>query len=275
MFWTKAARDEERLRLEIAEHVALETEENIRKGMAAVEARRRAMVKFGGVETMKETYRDTRGLPFLETLSADVRHALRRLRKAKVFTATTILTLALGIGATTSIFTLVHAVLLKSLAVAKPQELFRFGRQTHCCVWGGYTQYQEFSIFSDELYRHFRKNTPAFEELAAMQAGSGSLFGVRRANNPEPARSFPGKFVSGNYFAMFGIQPALGRLLTNEDDKPVAAPVAVMSYRLWQQRYGSDPHVVGSFFNLNDQPFTLVGIAPQGFLRRHTHRHAA
>ncbi|HMI53831.1 MAG TPA: ABC transporter permease [Candidatus Saccharimonadales bacterium] len=265
LFWTKAARDEERLRLEIAEHVALETEENIRNGMAAVEARRRAMVKFGGVETMKQTYRDTRGLPFLETLFADVRHALRRLQNAKAFTATTILTLALGIGATTSIFTLVHAVLLKSLAVSKPSELYRFGRQTHCCVWGGYTQYQEFSIFSDELYRHFRSNTPAFAELAAMQPGGGSLFGVRRANNPEPARSYPGKFVSGNYFAMFGIQPVAGRLLTNDDDNQSAAPVAVMSYRLWQQKYASDPHLVGSSFNLNDKPFTLVGIAPQGF----------
>lgn len=265
LFWTKKRRDEERLRLEIAEHVAMETEEGMRNGMDAIEARRRALVKFGGVEGMKEMYRETRGLPFLETLLADVRYALRRLRKAKAFTVTTILTLALGIGATTSIFTLVHEVLLKSLAVAKPAELYRFGRETHCCVWGGYTQYREFSVFSEELYRRFRKDTPAFEELAAMQAGSGSLFGVRRAKNPEPAGSYPGKFVSGNYFAMFGLQAAAGRLLTSEDDNQDASPVAVMSYRLWQQRYGGDPHVVGSTFNLNDKPFTLVGIAPQGF----------
>lgn len=265
LFWTSGARDEARLREEIEEHVAMEMEENIRKGMDVVEARRQAMVKFGGVETMKEEYRDMRGLPFLETLIADTQHALRRLKKSPSFTVTTILTLALGIGATTSIFTLVHQVLLKSLAVSKPSELYRFGRQTHCCIWGGYTQYGEFSVFSDELYLHFRDNTPAFEELAAMQAGSGSLFGVRRANVAEPARSYPGKYVSGNYFAMFGIPAAAGRMLTKEDDSASASPVAVMSYRLWQQKFGSDPSILGSTFHFNNKPFTIVGVIPPGF----------
>src|ERR1022692_1316657 len=146
--WTRTRRDEERLRAEIAEHIALQTADNLRAGMSPAEASRQAMLRFGGVESMKEEYRDQRSLPFMETLLQDSRHAVRRLRKAPAFTATTILTLALGIGATTSIFTLVHAVLIKSLAVSNPLELYRLGRETHCCVWGGFSQYREFSLVS-------------------------------------------------------------------------------------------------------------------------------
>ena len=194
----------------------------------------------------------------------DTRHALRRLRKSPAFTVTVVLTLALGIGATTSIFTLVHAVLLKSLAVANPAELYRLGKESRCCYWGGYSQEKEFSIFSYDLYKHFRDNTQGFAELAAFQAG-GSLFGVRRSGSKEAAQSYPGEFVSGNYFTMFGIRAYAGRLLADGDDQAGAAPVAVMSYRLWQQQYGSDPSVIGGAFNLDDKPFTVVGITPPGF----------
>jgi predicted permease len=257
---------EERLRAEIEDHIARQTVENRRAGVSAVEARRRAVLKFGAVEAVKESYRDQRGLPFLETLLRDVRHALRGLRKAPVFAVTTVLTLALGIGATTSIFTLVHAVLLKSLAVSNPDDLYRLGRETHCCMWGGYRQNNEFSIFSYDLYKHFRDNTKGFAELAAFQAGAtGSLFAVRRAGSAEPAQSLPGKFVSGNYFAMFGVKAFAGRALSASDDQPGAPPVAVMSHRLWQEKYGSDSSVIGSVFSLNGTPLTVVGITPPGF----------
>ena len=123
---------------------------------------------------------------------------------APAFTIATILTLALGIGATTSIFTLVHAVLLKSLPVANPGELYRLGKETRCCYFGGYSQAEEFSLVSYDLYKHFRDNTKGFSELAAFPASS-QLFGVRRAGSAEAAESYPGEFVSGNYFAMFGI----------------------------------------------------------------------
>ena len=199
--------------------------------------------------------------------------ALRRLRKAPAFTITTVLTLALGIGATTSIFTLVHAVLLRSLAVSNPSDLYRLGKETHCCVWGGYSQYKEFSIFSYDLYKHFRDNTKGFAELAAFQAGGSSLFGVRRSGGAEAAQSYPGKFVSGNYFAMFGVSAFAGRMLTVETIEPDAPPVAVMSYRLWQQKYGSDPSVIGSIFNFNNKPFTVVGITPPGFFGDTLTRH--
>jgi predicted permease len=263
--WTRTSRDEERLRAEIAEHIALQTADNLRAGMPPAEARRQAMLKFGGVEPMKEEYRDQRGLPFLETLMQDLRHAVRRLRKAPAFTFATVLTLALGIGATTSIFTLAHAVLMKSLAVANPGDLYRLGRETHCCVWGGYTQYKEFSIVSDELYVYLRDHTKGFAELAAFTAGDGALFGVRRSSGLESAQTYPGKFVSGNYFAMFGLSAYAGRMLAKRDDAAGAPPVAVMSYRLWQQKYGSDPAIVGSVFNFDNQPFTIVGIIAPSF----------
>ncbi len=199
-----------------------------------------------------------------ENLIQDAGHALRRLRRAPAFTISTVLTLALGIGATTSIFTLVNAVLLKSLPVANPAELLRLGRESHCCYWNGYTQQEEWSLVSYDLYKHLRDNTTGFTELAAFQAVT-PILGVRRSGGSDAAQSFPGQFVSGNYFKMFGAGGYAGRMLTPADDRPDAPPVAVMSYRLWQQRYGSDPSVIGAVFNLDDKPFTIVGIAPQGF----------
>src|SRR6266851_3087415 len=262
--WATARRDEERLRAEIEEHLALQTAEHVRAGLSPVEARRQALLKFGGVEAMMDSYQDQRGLPFLDTLLQDTRHALRRLRMAPAFTIATILTLALGIGATTSIFTLVHALLLKSLPVANPGELYRVGRETHCCYMGGYSQDGEFSLVSYDLYKYLRDNTQGFSELAAFPSFQ-HLFGVRRSGSSEAAQSYPGEFVSGNYFTMFGIRAYAGRTLTAQDDQPGAPPVAVMSYRLWQQQYGFDASVIGSVFNLNDRPFTVVGIAPPGF----------
>jgi MacB-like periplasmic core domain len=234
--WAATQQDEERLRTEIAHHLALQTAENVRAGLSPIEARRQAVLKFGGVEAMKESYRDQRGLAFLETLIQDTRHALRRLRMAPAFTIATVLTLALGIGATTSIFTLVHAVILKSLPVANPGELYRLGRETHCCYVGGYSQDKEFSLVSYELYEYLRDNTKGFSELAAFPSVE-HLFGVRRSGSSEAAQSYPGEFVTGNYFTMFGITAYAGRALTAKDDQAGAPPVAVMSHSLWQQRY--------------------------------------
>ena len=262
--WAETQQNEERLQAEIEEHLVLQTAENLRAGLSPVEARRQAVLKFGAVESIRESYRDQQGLPFVETLLHDTRHAARRLRNAPAFTITTVLTLALGIGATTSIFTLVHAVLLKSLPVANPGELYRLGKETRCCYQGGYSQDKEFSLVSYDLYKHFRDNTKGFSELAAFPA-LAPLFGVRRSGGSESAQSYPGEFVSGNYFATFGISAYAGRALTAKDDQAGAPPVAVMSYRLWQQRYGSDPSVIGGVFDINDKPFTVVGITPPGF----------
>jgi predicted permease len=250
--------------MEIEQHLALQTSENLRAGLSPDEARRQAVLKFGAVESIRESYRDQKGLPFMETLIRDLRQTLRGLGKAPVFTIATVLTLALGIGATTSIFTLVHGVMLKSLPVANPGELYRLGRESRCCYMGGYSQDKEFSLVSYDLYKYLRDNTKGFAELAAFPAVQ-LLFGVRRSGSSEASQSYPGEFVSGNYFSMFGVKAYTGRAFTASDDQAGAAPVAVMSYRVWQQRYGSDPSVIGSVFNLNDKPFTVVGIAPPGF----------
>jgi hypothetical protein len=196
----------------------------------------------------------------------DLQQALRRLRKAPGFTATAVLTLALGIGATTAIFTLIHQVMLKSLPVSKPEELWRVGDKVRCCNWGGYTQGSDgnFSLFSYEAYRYFRENTPEFVELAALQAGNAAL-GVRRAGAPGPIDTRNGQYVSGNFFRTFGINPWLGRLLTDADDQPGAPPVAVMSYHVWSEKYGSDPSVVGAGYQINGHLFTVIGVAPPGF----------
>jgi predicted permease len=195
-------------------------------------------------------------------LLKDARYALRQFAHAPVFTATAVLTLALGIGATTAIFTLVHAVLLNSLPVTKPSELYRVGNVENCCVNGGLQD--NWSLFSYDKYKTFRDNTPGFLELAAFQAGS-SLTGVRRSGSNPPAQSQRTEFVSGNYFAMFGIGPHAGRVLSPQDDRKGAEPAAVISYRTWQQKYGGDPSVVGARFTMNGQPSTVVGIAPSGF----------
>jgi putative ABC transport system permease protein len=197
---------------------------------------------------------------------ADLRDAVRQLRKAPGFTTTALITLALGIGATTAIFTLVHQVMLKSLPVTKPDELWRIGDKVRCCNWGGYTQGDDgdFSLFSWEAYRHFRAHTPEFTDLAAMQAGNMSL-GMRRAGSQAPLDTRNGEYVSGNFFRTLGVQPWIGRLMTDEDDQEGAPPVAVMSYHVWQNKYGSDPSVVGAGYEINGHLFTVIGVAAPGF----------
>lgn len=199
-------------------------------------------------------------------MTADLRDAWRQLRKAPGFTATAVITLALGIGATTAIFTLVHQVMLKSLPVAKPEELWRIGDKIRCCNWGGYTQGDDgnFSLFSWEIYQNFRSHTPEFAELAAMQAGNAPL-GVRRAGAQKQADTRNGQYVSGNFFRTFGVRPWVGRLMTDDDDRIGAAPVAVMSFHVWQEKYNSDRSVVGSTYQINGHPFTVIGVAAPGF----------
>jgi hypothetical protein len=161
-----------------------------------------------------------------ETMLSDLRDALRQMRKAPGFTTTALITLALGIGATTAIFTLVQQVMLKSLPVAKPSELWRIGDKDRCCNWGGYTQGDDndFALFSWEAYRDFRAHTPEFTDLAALQAGNAPL-GVRREGSQSPADTRNGEYVSGNFFKTFGVQPWIGRLMTDDDDREGAPSV--------------------------------------------------
>jgi putative ABC transport system permease protein len=196
----------------------------------------------------------------------DLQEAIRQLKKAPGFTATAVITLALGIGATTAIFTLVHQVMLKSLPVTKPEELWRVGDKVRCCNWGGYTQDDDgdFALFSWEAYRNFREHTPEFTDLAVLQAGNAAL-GVRRAGSQAPVDTRNGEYVSGNFFRTLGIQPWIGRLMTDDDDREGAPPVAVMSYHVWSDKYASDPSVVGASYQINGHAFTVIGVAPPGF----------
>ena len=193
----------------------------------------------------------------------DLRVALRQLRKSPAFAVTVILTIALGIGANTAIFTLVHAVLIKSLPVADPKTLYRIGDKDDCCVNGGFLNDDgDFDLFSYELYLHLRDAAPEFEQLAAMQSGANNAT-VRRGS--EPAKSLHSQYVSGNFFTTFGVGPFVGRTLTMADDVQGAPPAMVMSYQVWQSEYGGDPSIVGSTLYVQTQPVTVVGIAPPGF----------
>ena len=176
------------------------------------------------------------------------------------------MTLALGIGATTAIFTLVDQVMLKSLPVASPDELWRIGDKVRCCNWGGYTQGADgdFSLFSWEMYKYFRSHTSEFTDLAALQAGNAPL-GVRREGSQSPVDTRNGEYVSGNFFKTLGVQPWIGRFMTDSDDVEGAPPVAVMSYRIWREKYGSDRSVVGASYQINGHPYTIIGVGPPGF----------
>jgi predicted permease len=193
-------------------------------------------------------------------LREDLRVALRRCRRQPGFTAIVVLTLALGLGANTAVFTLIDTVMLRALPVERPQELYRLGDTTHCCVNSGFEQ--SWSLFSWALFQHLKQNPPEFSELAAFQATTMQV-GVRSgsSNVPQP---YTAQFVTANYFRMFGVRAAAGRLFEASDDLPGAPPTVVMSYRAWA-REGLDPSVLGRSIVVNGFAFTVVGVAAPDF----------
>jgi predicted permease len=200
----------------------------------------------------------------MNTLFQDLRYAVRQLRKSPGFTLTAVITLALGIGANTAIFTLVHGILLRSLPVADPARLYRIGDTDACCVRGPFLDANsgDFSIFSYDLFLHLKNSAPEFEQLAAVQAGR-SDWSVRRGN--ASAKSLVGEFVTGNYFSTLGLSAYAGRVLVDSDDTPTAPPAAVISYRTWQSEFAADPSIIGSTIFVQAKPLTVIGIAPPGF----------
>ena len=198
------------------------------------------------------------------TLIQDVRFGLRMLAKNPGFTAVAVITLALGIGANTAIFTLVDAIMIKSLPVANPKQLYRLGDNDNCCVMTGTQNGGSFVLYSYELYEYLRDHTPEFSHLAAFTPFLADL-SVRRSGASGPAEPYEGELVSGDYFEMFGIGALAGRLFTSKDDTAGAPPVVVMSYHTWQEHFGLDPAVIGATFTINQLPCTVVGIAPPGF----------
>jgi macrolide transport system ATP-binding/permease protein len=248
---------------ELRAHIDFAVEEHVKHGMNAQQARTTALKEFGGMTQTREDYRLQRGLPWLEVLAQDIRYALRQLRKSPGFTATAIITLALGIGANTAIFTLVQGILLRSLPVADPSRLYRIGDKIDCCYFDSFQNDDgDFDLFSYDLYLHFKQSAPEFEQLAAVQAG-GDGFNVRYGSAPaKPMRS---EYVSGNYFSTLGVGAYLGRPLLESDDKLGATPVLVLSYQTWQTEFAADPRLVGATVYLQGHPFIVAGIAPPGF----------
>ena len=197
----------------------------------------------------------------MNSLFRELRYALRQFWIARVFTATAILTLALGIGGTTAIFSLIHAVMLRSLPVSDPSRLYRIGDGTGCCVMGG--PQDRWGMFSFPLFERLKAELPEFEEVTAFQAG-GARLSVRKGADTT-ARPLRSEYVTGNYFDTLGINAFGGRVLTVDDDRPAAPPVVVLSYHVWQGTYGGDRSIVGAPLFVEGHPFTVVGIAPPAF----------
>ncbi len=197
----------------------------------------------------------------MQNFANNLRYALRQFRHAPVFTAAAVLTLALGIGGTTAIFSLIHTVMLRSLPVADPGSLYRIGEGNDCCVEGG--PQDRWGMYSYPFYQRLQQNLPEFAELTAFQAGPNRM-SVRRQSE-HIARPLRTEYVTGSYFSTFGIHAFGGRLFSLADDQPSASPVAVMSYHAWRETYGGDPKVVGDTYVIEGHPFTIIGIAPPGF----------
>ena len=196
------------------------------------------------------------------SLFRDLAYALGTFRSARAFTATAILTLAVGIGGTTAIFTLIHGVMLKSLPVVEPSSLYRIGDGSNCCVQGG--PQDRWGMFSFPLFERIKADVPEFEELTAFQAGMGRM-SVRREGVTDAPKLLRGLYVTGNYFTTLGVNAPVGRTFTAADDAAAASPVVVLAYHAWQGAYGGDPSIVGARIIIEGQAFTVSGVAPPGF----------
>ncbi len=247
---------------ELSGFLEMAAEEKMKQGMSPKDALRAVRLERGTLQVTKETVRSAGWESFVETCWLDLCYGLRMLRKNPGFTAVVVLTLALGIGANSAIFTLIDAVMLKSLPVMNPSQLYRLGDNNNCCVMTGTQDGGSFVLYSYALYENLRDHTPEFSELAAFEPWTSDL-SVRR--NASAAESYRGEFVSANYFNTLGVRAFAGRLLTPPDDSASARRVAVMNYHTWQQRFGLDPSVIGSTLNINGVPCAIAGVTPPGF----------
>jgi predicted permease len=228
---------------ELRFHLSHQQQQNASRGLTGEEAQREARLAFGGLEQVKEECRRMWGVSLVETSLQDVRHAVRAWRQSPTFAAVAVLSLALGIGANTAIFSLMDAVLLRMLPVEKPQELERIE---------GYYSYP--------MFRDLRQRNQVFSGLLARQAAPVSLVSTGRTERGVA------ELVSGNYFSVLGLQPILGRALTEADDRvPMGHPVAVLSFHYWRQRLGADPAVLGKTIRVDNYPFQVIGVAPPVF----------
>ena len=240
------------LAAEIESNLALHIEDNLRAGMTPAEARRQALLKFGGVESAKENYRDRRGIPFLETTWQDIRFALRAMRKTPVITAIALLSLALGIGANTAIFSLIDAVMLRMLPVQNPEQLVRIQFRSPMSP-------RPRQAVTNPIWEQVRDHQDAFSGVIAWSPTNFDLADGGEVNNVN------GIYASGGYFDVLGVRPAAGRLMAAQDDARGCGGVAVLGYGFWQSHYAGAESAVGSLIRLNGHVFPIIGVARRGF----------
>lgn len=254
-FFRKAPLDDE-LNEELAAHIEFAVEENVRRGLAPSEARRQAMIRFGGVMQAKEQQRDARGLPGLDILMQDLNYSFRTLRRDRSFTIISILILALGIGANVAVFSVVNAILVRPLPFRDPQQLMWMGPAASKCGFSCET-------YTADAYDEFREQNHTFQDVAGYFAFSSSD-NVRLAGfgQPKPLTSIS---VTGNFFQVLGVQPALGRLFLNEEAQKGGRSVTLLSYALWHSQFGADPSIIGRPIDLDGTPVTVVGVLPKNF----------
>jgi len=260
---------------ELAAHLDMHITDNLRAGMSAEEARRAAMLKLGGMEQTKESIRERRGFRFLETLFHDLRFAFRMLAKDPGFTGVAVLTLALGIGATTAIFSVLNAIMLQSMPVRNPQELVVLRWSAH--KWPQDVGTSSFGdchrneraeslsggcSFSYPLFEEIRARADIFTSATAF-AGPGQL----DLSGNGAASIVRGELVSGEYFQTLGVSPALGRMIEPSDERPGAEPVVVLNYRYWQSAFGGSAEAIGRTIRLNGIAHTIVGVTDPRFTR--------
>jgi MacB-like periplasmic core domain len=249
-------RGDRELAQELASHLRMQTEANIRSGMTPEQARRAALLKSGGVELAKEACRDRRGLPVLETAIRDLNHALRLLSRSPAFTVVAVLSLALGIGANTAIFTLLDQIVLRRLPVQHPEQL-----QMIWTTGPNLGSNQGSRASSYPMYQDFQQRAPAFSHVFCRHYTPLSI------SLGKQTERVTGELVSGNYFQALGIGPALGRVFSPEEDDRVykGHPVAVLSYQYWVTRFGADAGVLGQKILVNNYPMVIVGVSAAGF----------
>ncbi|MCL5006141.1 MAG: ABC transporter permease, partial [Acidobacteria bacterium] len=264
----RKSRVEQEMDEELRFHLEKQIEQNIANGMSAKEARYAALRLFGNVGALKEECREAWGVRFLEELIQDVRYGLRQLRRNPGFTVVAVLTLALGIGANTAIFSLIDAVMLKMLPVRNPDQLVLLNwvsQKQPAKVLTGYVSEDPTGravspSFSYPSFNEFRKGNQVFSSFFGFES-----LGKVTVNTDGQASLAAGELVTGKYFSGLGVSPILGRAITNEDEKAAAPGVAVISYGYWSRQFGHSPAAVGKGITINGVPCTIVGVAPPRF----------
>jgi predicted permease len=246
-------RDEQELAEELESHLQMHIEDNLRAGLTPQEARRQALIKLGGLEQTKELCRDRRGLPFLETFLQDLRYGARMLAKNPGFTAVAVLTLALGIGPNTAIFSVVNAVLLRPLSYKDPDRLVEISEKNSKLGVNWFA-------VAPANFLDWQQQNHVFESMAIFGLWSEELYLAGEG----PPEELQGRRVSASYFPLLGVQPILGRTFLPEEDGP-GHHVVVLTYAFWQHRFASDPKVIGRQLAFNGESYTIVGVMPKGF----------